>query len=59
MQDKKRVSVDYRTDNQVVSILRSWSMEANSGHNDGWVQGHYREKINEVRGFLKSLEDER
>ena len=38
--------------NEVIKKLQEWQLEANSGHNDGWTQKHYRDKINEVVGYL-------
>ena len=45
-------------DNPVVNILRNWNIEANSGHNDGWVIAHYQKKMQEVKDYLKSLEED-
>ena len=45
-------------DNPAVSILRNWNVEANSGHNDGYTMKHYQEKIQEVKDYLKSLEED-
>lgn len=39
----------------VMDTLRTWNVEANSGHNDGYTQKHYRDKIEEVRTFLESV----
>ena len=39
----------------VMDTLRTWNSEANSGHNDGWVQKHYRDKIEEVRDYLETV----
>jgi hypothetical protein len=46
-------------ENVVVNTLRDWNVEANSGYNDGWVQGHYINKIEEVREFLKTIPPKR
>jgi len=45
--------------NEVVDILMKWKLEATSGHNDGWTQKHYQDKIDEVVSYLteKQLED--
>ena len=39
--------------NEVIQILQDWKLEANSGHNDGWTQKHYQDKIDEVVNYLK------
>ena len=41
--------------NEVIKILQKWNIEAASGHNDGWTQKYYRDKIKEVKDYL--LED--
>ena len=38
--------------NEVIKILQKWQLEANSGHNDGWTQKHYQDKIDEVKDYL-------
>ena len=38
--------------NEVIQILQDWQLEANSGHNDGWTQKHYQDKIDEVVDYL-------
>jgi hypothetical protein len=38
--------------NEVIETLQKWQLEANSGHNDGWAQKHYQDKINEVVSYL-------
>ena len=38
--------------NEVIEMLKKWQMEANSGHNDGWVRKHYKEKIKEAKEYL-------
>ena len=39
----------------VIDTLREWNLEANSGYNDGYVQKHYRDKLEEVRDYLKTI----
>ena len=45
--------------NEVIETLQKWQLEANSGHNDGWTQKHYKDKIDEVVSYLveTQLED--
>ena len=45
--------------NEVIKTLQKWQLEANSGHNDGWTQKHYQDKIDEVVTYLveTQLED--
>ena len=45
--------------NEVIKILEKWQIEAASGHNDGWTQKHYKDKIDEVVSYLveTQLED--
>ena len=45
--------------NEVIETLQKWQLEANSGHNDGWTQKHYQDKIDEVVSYLveTQLED--
>jgi hypothetical protein len=38
--------------NEVINILQKWQLEANSGHNDGWTQKHYQDKIDGVVSYL-------
>ena len=38
--------------NEAIKILEKWQIEATSGHNDGWTQKHYQDKIDEVVSFL-------
>ena len=38
--------------NEVIETLQKWQLEANSGHNDGWTQKHYQDKIDEVADYL-------
>lgn len=45
----------HRPQPSVLETLRAWNVEATSGHNDGWTQKHYRDKIEEVRHFLKTV----
>ena len=42
--------------NEVIDILRKWQLEADSGHNDGWTQKHYKDKIDEVVSYLVETE---
>ena len=39
--------------NEVIETLQKWQVEANSGHNDGWTQKHYQDKIDEVRIMME------
>ena len=39
--------------NEVIKILQKWQLEAASGHNDGWTQKYYRDKIKEVKDYLE------
>jgi len=38
--------------NEVVGELMKWKQEAASGHNDGWAQKGYRDKLKEVEDYL-------
>jgi len=38
--------------NEVIETLQKWQLEANSGHNDGWTQKHYQDKIDEAVSYL-------
>ena len=38
--------------NEVIKTLQGWQIEAKSGHNDGWTQKHYQDKIDEVVSYL-------
>ena len=44
-------------DNEIVSILQKWLMEAYNPRNDGWVQEHYRVKVAEVVEYLGQNKD--
>ena len=44
-------------ENTIVDKLREWNIEATSGHNDGWTQKYYRDKIQEVRDFLENIDE--
>ena len=46
-----------KKENTIVDKLREWNIKATSGHNDGWTQKHYRDKIQEVRDFLESIDN--
>ena len=39
--------------NKAVRMLNNWYVEATSGHNDGYVQKHYWDKIKEVEEAVK------
>lgn len=41
--------------NEAIELLKKWEVEAKSGHNDGYVQRHYKEKLEEVRNYLEDL----
>ena len=34
--------------NEVINTLKEWQLEADSGHNDGWTQKYYKDKIKHV-----------
>ena len=40
--------------NSVLSIIKEWILESNNPRNDGWVQEHYRNKLEEVSALIKS-----
>ena len=42
--------------NEVIKTLQKWRLEADSGHNDGWTQKHYQDKIDEVVSYLVETE---
>ena len=42
--------------NEAVEILEKWKLEASSGYNDGWIQKHYQDKIDEVVSYLVEIE---
>jgi len=39
----------------IPDIIISWGVEATSGHNDGWIMGHYRDKLLAVRDYINNL----
>jgi len=45
--------------NEVIETLQKWQVEAVSKHNDGYIQKHYQDKIDEVVSYLvkTQLED--
>ena len=45
--------------NEVIKTLQEWQLEANSGHNDGWTQKHYQDKIDNLNQptFESKLEE--
>lgn len=41
------------TMNQIECEIRRYLLEANSGHNDGWTQEHYRKYLIEIKDLIE------
>ena len=41
------IEQEWQKQDEAQSKLQRWQIEAKSGHNDGWTQKHYQDKIDE------------
>ena len=41
------IEQEWQKQDEAQSNLQRWQIEAKSGHNDGWTQKHYQDKIDE------------
>lgn len=39
---------------EVENQIRRYLLEANSGHNDGWTQEHYRKYLIEIKELIEN-----
>jgi hypothetical protein len=38
--------------------ITKWKIEAESAHNDGWIQNYYREKLLKIKNKFKEYSEE-
>ena len=41
------------SENEIINALRSWTIEVESGWNDGWTRYHYLDKILKVKKYVE------
>jgi len=41
----------------ILSTIMEWNIQANSGHNDGWVRQSYKEKLQILREHLETRKE--
>ena len=41
---------------KIIGVIKAWTRESKDFRNDGWVQKHYKDKLDELRKYLISLD---
>lgn len=47
-------NADLKETKEVISTIIDWKIQAESGHNDGWIRQFYVEKLQEVKDVVCS-----
>ena len=49
------MSSSKKADKTVMEQVRRWAIEWRCDHNDGWVQRHYKDKLEELHFYLSKI----